>query len=47
MERCADFVLERGIDVDAMFTEKWKLSDAAEAYELFDRQSTGNGAFIP
>jgi threonine dehydrogenase-like Zn-dependent dehydrogenase len=47
MERCADFVLERGIDVDALFTEKWKLSDAAEAYELFDRQSTGKGAFIP
>jgi threonine dehydrogenase-like Zn-dependent dehydrogenase len=47
MERCADFVVERGVDVDALFTDRWKLTDFAAAYELFDRRSSGKGVFIP
>ena len=46
MERCAKFVVERGVDVDALFTDRWKLTDFVAAYELFDRQSSGKGAFI-
>ena len=47
MEDCANFIVERGIDVDALFTERWKLTDYVRAYELFDKQSSGKGAFIP
>jgi threonine dehydrogenase-like Zn-dependent dehydrogenase len=47
MEACARFVLERGVDVDALFTHRWSLDRAVEAYELFDQQSTGKGVFIP
>lgn len=47
MEACARFVLERGIDVDALFTDQWKLNEAVQAYELFDNQSSGKGVFIP
>jgi threonine dehydrogenase-like Zn-dependent dehydrogenase len=46
MARCADFVVERHIDVDALFTETWRLSEYVEAYELFDQQTSGKGAFV-
>ncbi len=44
---CARFVAERGIDVDRLFTERWRLDQAEEAYTLFDRQQTGKGVFTP
>jgi threonine dehydrogenase-like Zn-dependent dehydrogenase len=43
---CANFVAERGIDVDAIFTDRWRLDQAVEAYQLFDQQSTGKGVFV-
>ena len=43
---CADFVVERGLDVDRLFTHRWRLDQAEEAYRLFDTQSTGKGAFV-
>ena len=43
---CARFVVERGIDVDALFTETWALDQADEAYRLFDTQATGKGVFL-
>jgi threonine dehydrogenase-like Zn-dependent dehydrogenase len=43
---CADFVVERGIDLDLLFTHRWKLEQAAEAYEAFNRQSGGKGVFL-
>lgn len=46
MENCARFVVDRGIDVDALFTERWDLAKAQEAYELFDKQTSGKGVFI-
>jgi threonine dehydrogenase-like Zn-dependent dehydrogenase len=47
LEACANFVVERNVDVDALFTERWKLTDYARAYELFDQQTSGKGVFIP
>ena len=47
MEHCARFVLERGIDVDKLFTNTWKLTDAAEAYRLAEQQTSGKGVFVP
>lgn len=43
---CARFVAERGIDVDALFSDEWALSDANAAYQWFDRQNGGKGVFI-
>ncbi len=43
---CADFVVERKIAVDRLFTHRWTLSQAEEAYRLFDRQTAGKGVFL-
>lgn len=43
---CADFVIERGIDLDALFTDRWSLDEAEEAYRKFDLQSGGKGVFL-
>ena len=47
MEQCARFVLERGIDVDALFTDRWKFEEAVAAYELLDQQTSGKGVLVP
>ncbi|MGE0876882.1 MAG: zinc-binding dehydrogenase [Burkholderiales bacterium] len=44
---CARFVADRGIDVDRLFTHRWKLAQAEEAYRLFDAQSAGKGVIDP
>ena len=44
---CAQFVADRGIDVDKLFTHRWKLSQAEEAYRLFDTQTAGKGMIDP
>jgi len=43
---CAQFAIDREIDVDAVFTHRWKLEDGAEAYRLFDSQAGGKGVFV-
>ena len=43
---CTRYVAERGIDVDAIFTHRWKLEQAEEAYRLADRQVAGKGVFL-
>ena len=44
---CANFIAEKQIDVDKLFTHTWSLTQAKEAYELFDLQSDGKGVFTP
>jgi D-arabinose 1-dehydrogenase-like Zn-dependent alcohol dehydrogenase len=43
---CARFVAERKIVVDRLFTHRWQLTQADEAYRLFDRQTSGKGVFV-
>jgi threonine dehydrogenase-like Zn-dependent dehydrogenase len=43
---CARFVAERGIAVDRLFSHRWALEQAPEAYRLFDTQTTGKGVFL-
>ena len=45
-EECARYVVERRVPLKKLITERWKLEQAAEAYALFDRQSTGKGVFV-
>jgi len=44
---CAQFVADRGIEVDRLFTHRWKLAQAEEAYRLFDAQTAGRGVIDP
>lgn len=46
MSDCAEIVVERGIDVDRLFTHEFRLEQAHEAYALFDQQKIGKGVFI-
>jgi D-arabinose 1-dehydrogenase-like Zn-dependent alcohol dehydrogenase len=41
MGECARFVAQHGIDVDALFTDRWKIEDAETAYTEFDLQVRG------
>ena len=43
---CAEFVIERGIDLDKLFTDRWKLEQAEVAYRSFNGQSGGKGVFL-
>ena len=43
---CTDFIADRGIDVDALFTHRWTLEQADEAYRIFDAQTSGKGVFL-
>ena len=43
---CARFVVERKVDVDALFTDRWSLDQADEAYRAFNRQTGGKGVFL-
>ena len=42
---CAEFIADRGIELDRIFTHRFKLDEAEAAYELFDTQTTGKGVF--
>jgi threonine dehydrogenase-like Zn-dependent dehydrogenase len=41
------FVADRKIKVDDLFTHRWKLAQADEAYKLFDKQTSGKGVIAP
>jgi len=38
---CARFVVDRNVDVERLFTHRWNLDQAEEAYRLFDTQTIG------
>ena len=44
---CARFIADRGVDVGRLFTHRWRLEQAEEAYRLFDTQTAGKGVFNP
>jgi threonine dehydrogenase-like Zn-dependent dehydrogenase len=43
MAECARFIVDAGIKLDRIFTHRWKLDRADEAYRVFDTQSSGKG----
>ena len=43
---CVRFIADHGIDVDKLFTDRWTLDQAEEAYKSFDKQAAGKGVFI-
>lgn len=44
---CAQYVADREINLDRLFTHRWKLEQAEEAYQLFDKQTSGKGVILP
>ena len=40
---CAEFVADRNVDVEKLFTHRWKLEQAEEAYKLLRRANDGQG----
>jgi len=46
MAECARFIDDNDIDLERIFSHRWKLEQAAEAYRSFDTQSTGKGVFL-
>ncbi|MFS8123609.1 zinc-binding dehydrogenase [Rhizobium sp. BR 250] len=45
MKECAHFIADHGVEVDRIFTDEWRLSQAAEAYFDFNKQAGGKGVF--
>ena len=43
---CARFVVDNGIKLEPIFSHRWTLDQAEEAYRVFDRQSTGKGVIV-
>ena len=44
---CAEFISDRKVDVERLFTHRWRLEQAEEAYRLFDTQTTGKAVILP
>jgi threonine dehydrogenase-like Zn-dependent dehydrogenase len=44
---CAEFVADRKLDVERLFTHRWALEQADEAYTVFDTQTTGKAVILP
>jgi threonine dehydrogenase-like Zn-dependent dehydrogenase len=45
-EDCARFVADKKIPLSRLITHRFALEDAADAYRLFDTQTTGKGVFL-
>jgi threonine dehydrogenase-like Zn-dependent dehydrogenase len=43
---CARFIVDNGIKLERIFSHRWKLEQADEAYRVFDTQSTGKGVIV-
>jgi threonine dehydrogenase-like Zn-dependent dehydrogenase len=43
---CAEFIADRNLPAADIFTHRWQLDQAEEAYTLFDTQTTGKGVFL-
>jgi (R,R)-butanediol dehydrogenase / meso-butanediol dehydrogenase / diacetyl reductase len=45
MGECLRFVADHGVDVDKQFSHSWKLEEAQQAYEEFNKQTSGKAFF--
>jgi threonine dehydrogenase-like Zn-dependent dehydrogenase len=46
MRECAEFIAKKRIPLERIFSHRWRLEQADEAYRTFDTQSTGKGVFL-
>jgi threonine dehydrogenase-like Zn-dependent dehydrogenase len=45
MYDCARFIADHGVDAEAVFTDRWSLDEAEQAYIQFDKQTGGKAVF--
>jgi threonine dehydrogenase-like Zn-dependent dehydrogenase len=43
---CTKFIVDHEIPIDKAFTHRWHFDQAVEAYQLFDKQTSGKGVFL-
>ena len=43
---CARFIADNRIGLERIFSHRWRLEQADEAYRSFDTQTTGKGVFL-
>src|SRR5438477_1073351 len=46
MQECAEFIAKKRIPLERIFSHRWRLEQADEAYRSFDTQTTGKGVFL-
>jgi len=46
MLECARFIADNKIVLERIFSHRWRLEQADEAYRSFDTQTTGKGVFL-
>ena len=46
LARCLEFITERDLPVSDLFSHRWRLDQAEEAYAEFDKQNAGKGVFL-
>jgi threonine dehydrogenase-like Zn-dependent dehydrogenase len=46
MLECARFIAANRINLEKIFSHRWKLEQVDEAYRSFDTQTTGKGVFL-
>ena len=46
MQECAEFIAKKRIPLETIFSHRWRLEQADEAYKSFDTQTTGKGVFL-
>ena len=46
MQECAEFIAKKRIPLERIFSDRWRLEQADEAYRKFDTQTTGKGVFL-
>jgi threonine dehydrogenase-like Zn-dependent dehydrogenase len=46
MKGCAEFIARKRIPLERIFSHRWRLEQADEAYKVFDQQSSGKGVFL-
>ena len=46
MQECAEFIAKKRIPLERIFSDRWRLEQAGEAYRKFDTQTTGKGVFL-
>jgi threonine dehydrogenase-like Zn-dependent dehydrogenase len=46
MKECAEFIAKKRIPLERIFSHRWRLEQADEAYKIFDQQSSGKGVFL-
>ena len=46
MLECARFIADNKVELERIFTNRWRIEQADEAYQSFDTQTTGKGVFL-